>query len=406
MELAKIFNFADKKLRAIETPDEPWFCGKDVAEILEYKNPLKAIRDHIDSDDKISYENIILSVNESFTPEQHNKNDLKTIYINESGIYSLVLRSKKAEAKEFKRWITKIVIPSIRKNGAYVSPNISDENIEKLKADIVEKDKLLAEKDKLLADSKDELNRMHNTQRELLRYKTKLEKNETIYIVSTYHYAKQGIFKIGRTSGTMKARLSTHNTSHVSTDKVVVLREFKVNDSVFVEKNIHNKLEGLLIDGEREFFMCPFDLLESAVDMIIHNDDNENGFIAKIINIVYQLKNKIYNPDEWLKNIPDGLFPSVDNINIQEGIAEPINLDVSQWTKEQKQEYIAKCIELYNATQTQVNAAIIWKDFQQLIIAELIGVGITKNKFKATEWKEAMTNEAKNKNYIVKWIKR
>lgn len=94
------------KVRTMEINGEPYFVGKDVAEILCYSNPQKALRDHIDEDDK--------TLNDLFTV-----NGTRGILINESGLYSLILSSKLPKAKEFKRWVTSEVLPSIRKHGAY-----------------------------------------------------------------------------------------------------------------------------------------------------------------------------------------------------------------------------------------------------------------------------------------------
>jgi prophage antirepressor-like protein len=99
------------KVRTLLIDGEPWFVGKDIALSLNYSNPPKAIRDHVDEEDK--------TVNESFTV-----NGTMGIIINESGVYSLILSSKKAEAKEFKRWITSEVLPSIRKHGVYATPEM------------------------------------------------------------------------------------------------------------------------------------------------------------------------------------------------------------------------------------------------------------------------------------------
>lgn len=107
--LATFTNEAFGTVRAVLIDGEPWLVGKDVAEILGYTNPQKAIRDHIDEEDK--------TVNDSFTV-----NGTKGILINESGFYSLVLGSKLPTAKAFKRWVTSEVLPSIRKNGAYMTP--------------------------------------------------------------------------------------------------------------------------------------------------------------------------------------------------------------------------------------------------------------------------------------------
>ena len=98
---------------------EPLFCGKDVAEALGYGNPQKAIRDHVLLEDK--------GVNEMGTPG----GTQKAIFINESGLYSLILGSKLESARKFKRWVTSEVLPSIRKHGGYmvVKADESDEEI-------------------------------------------------------------------------------------------------------------------------------------------------------------------------------------------------------------------------------------------------------------------------------------
>ena len=105
------------EIRTLTIDGEPWLAGKDVAEILGYSNPQKAIRDHIDEDDK--------TVNESFTV-----NGTQAILINESGLYSLILSSKLPNAKQFKRWVTSEVLPAIRKTGTYSVPNKQDKSIE------------------------------------------------------------------------------------------------------------------------------------------------------------------------------------------------------------------------------------------------------------------------------------
>ena len=101
-------NPAFGQVRTTEINGEPWFVGKDVAEALGYRETAKAVREHVDIEDK--------GVSEMDTPGGIQK----TTIINESGLYSLILSSKLPAAKEFKRWITSEVIPSIRKNGGYI----------------------------------------------------------------------------------------------------------------------------------------------------------------------------------------------------------------------------------------------------------------------------------------------
>lgn len=103
------------RIRTAEIGGEPWFCGRDVAVALGYKNPQEAIRNHVDEEDK--------GVSEILTPGGKQKIPV----INESGLYSLILSSKLDSAKRFKRWVTHDVIPSIRKTGSY-SLDTSDSN--------------------------------------------------------------------------------------------------------------------------------------------------------------------------------------------------------------------------------------------------------------------------------------
>lgn len=101
------FKYNEQQVRTIEKNGEPWFVGKDVAEILGYSDTAQAVRKHIDNEDK--------GVVEMTTPGGKQP----VTIINESGLYSLILSSKLPTAKEFKHWLTSEVLPSIRKTGEY-----------------------------------------------------------------------------------------------------------------------------------------------------------------------------------------------------------------------------------------------------------------------------------------------
>ena len=107
MEELRTWNFEDHEVRTVEIDGEPWFVGKDVATVLGYANTQKAVRDHVDEEDKLT---------ERFVLSGQNR---EVIVINESGLYSLILSSKLPNAKAFKRWVTSEVLPSIRKTGSY-----------------------------------------------------------------------------------------------------------------------------------------------------------------------------------------------------------------------------------------------------------------------------------------------
>ncbi|GAB7396513.1 hypothetical protein OUHCRE1_47870 [Enterobacter asburiae] len=104
--------FANKEfgeIRTLNINNEPWFVGKDVANILGYQNGSRDINRHVDEDDK--QKAMVFDGNQ----------DKETILINESGLYSLILSSKMPNAKKFKRWVTTEILPSIRKNGKIVA---------------------------------------------------------------------------------------------------------------------------------------------------------------------------------------------------------------------------------------------------------------------------------------------
>lgn len=98
------------RLRIIEQDGALWFIGKDVADVLEYKNPSKAIPQHVDAEDRQK---------QNVPTAQNGKLVAATWLINESGLYSLILSSKLPKAKAFKRWVTSEVLPAIRKTGKY-----------------------------------------------------------------------------------------------------------------------------------------------------------------------------------------------------------------------------------------------------------------------------------------------
>lgn len=110
MNTPQIFNFEQNEVRTILVNDEPYFVGKDVASVLGYSKPRNAISTHVDEEDKQD-----APIQGDLGGKQ------KMTIINESGLYSLILKSKLPNAKKFKRWVTSEVLPAIRKHGAYLT---------------------------------------------------------------------------------------------------------------------------------------------------------------------------------------------------------------------------------------------------------------------------------------------
>lgn len=128
------------QVRTLTLNDEPWFVGKDVTKILGYQNSSKAIADHVDDDDKL------------------NNKSLSSLgqrggwFINESGLYSLILSSKLPSAKKFKRWVTSEVLPALRKTGQYQVKELSGQEL--MAKALIEAQSVLAAKDKQIQEMK------------------------------------------------------------------------------------------------------------------------------------------------------------------------------------------------------------------------------------------------------------
>ena len=122
-EIVKVYK--NSPVRIVEKDGEPWFVAKDVCDILALGNPRSSIA-LLDEDER--------GVHSMDTPSGKQEMGI----ISEAGLYSLILRSRKPEAKAFKRWVTHEVLPSIRKTGAYLSPGMSNEQVKALVATLEE----------------------------------------------------------------------------------------------------------------------------------------------------------------------------------------------------------------------------------------------------------------------------
>ncbi|HGQ3220302.1 gp15 [Streptococcus pneumoniae] len=111
----EIFNFHGQEVRTLTIDDEPWFVGKDVADILGYSKARNAITLHVDEEDALK----------QGIPTSGGTQDM--LIINESGLYSLILSSKLPQAKEFKRWVTSEVLPAIRKQGGFIREDLDED---------------------------------------------------------------------------------------------------------------------------------------------------------------------------------------------------------------------------------------------------------------------------------------
>lgn len=129
-------------IRTIVIDNEPWFVGNDVARALGYKDLYSALRHNVDDEDK------------RLCPVSSTSGTQETMVISESGLYSLIFGSKLEKAKEFKRWVTSEILPSIRKNGGYIQ-NQEQMTPEQIVANaLIVANKIIAEKEAKIVEMK------------------------------------------------------------------------------------------------------------------------------------------------------------------------------------------------------------------------------------------------------------
>lgn len=148
MNEIQIFNNSEfGQVRSLVINGEPWLVGKDVTKALGYDNPSKAIRDHVEEEDKrVGVQNVTPYIIDSLGRKQH------PTFINESGLYALVFGSKLPSAKKFKRWVTSEVLPALRKTGQYQVKELSGSEL--MAKALIEAQNVLAAKDKVIEEMK------------------------------------------------------------------------------------------------------------------------------------------------------------------------------------------------------------------------------------------------------------
>lgn len=235
------------RIRTLTIDSEPWFVGKDVADILGYQNGSRDINRHVDADDKRK---------EMITDGKQLK---ETILINESGLYSLILSSKLPTAKQFKRWVTAEILPSIRRTGGYIA------NTETMTdAEIMSKALLIA---KQTIESREQ--RIHSLEAETERMKPKeifadavSASNSSILIGDLAKILHGNGIKIGR--GRLFAWMREHGflikqkgTSYnMPTQRAMELGLFRVKEGSYVDgkgNNIITKTTKVTGKGQQYF---------------------------------------------------------------------------------------------------------------------------------------------------------
>ncbi len=268
--------------------------------------------------------------------------------------------------------------------------------------ELKKKDQELTKSNQIIKQKNVELKRISTLADEYVSFKKKLERNETIYIISSYLYAREGMFKIGKTTKKINVRNSGHNNTRLPGDRMKVLKEFKVNSCDLVEKIIHNKLEGLRASKNTEFFHCPFNLLVRICDNIVHGDEVANELVNSIIDTVHLLRNiSNGNTAEWTAELDMDIFKDELTLVTAAGQIEA-KFDMTTATDEQKENFVSECIKAYQRTVALPQAAtVVWKALKDFLAAQLC---IPTYKFRANDWKKyAIKLDGFNDHPKIKW---
>lgn len=210
-----------------------WFGGVDSAKALEYKNAPKAIRDHVDKDYKIQLSEINTDVKLDKHPH--------TVFINEGGLYDLIISSKMEKAKKFKKWVTHDVLPTIREFGYYkMKKKYEDEN-----NDLMKKINYLK---KQVEEMRDDLKN------------DEYPDGALVYILD-YSDENEEIYKLGKTDD-MTQRKKIYDTHMLHKKKVVHMKEF--DDPLRLEMCVRSMLYDYRYKNKRDLFICNLETVKKA----------------------------------------------------------------------------------------------------------------------------------------------
>jgi prophage antirepressor-like protein len=251
----------------IDDNDVVWFNANEIALSLGYKYPKDAIINNVEKEDKLKLEDI----NFNYKIDKHPH----SIYINESGLYSLLIQSRLDKAKKFKLWITKTVLPSIRKFGYYKLKKVHESDINEImkKINFLEK------------------------QNNKLKNELKVEKfpeGLLVYIVD-YTDEQENMYRLGKTDD-MKKRKKIYNTHTIYKKNIILMKE--VSCPIQFETCIRAMLYNYRIKNRKDFFECNIKKIEKAFDKCedsinCMNQDGGSNIITKINFEIQQLNKEI-----------------------------------------------------------------------------------------------------------------
>ena len=342
-----------RRVRVVGACDKPWFNGLDVCAILDYKNEKKALQEHLTHKCKKTLSELSSRLDpktgSNFLGLNNYTNEYragKAVYINESGFYRLVLKSKAPFAEAFQELVCDYVLPTLRLHGS-VSVESIQKQLEELRLENdaktkeleqerlnVEQERLNVEQERLNAErardaakeerlnaerardaAKEAQDKAARAERSAKWNKTMMKnvrirekKMEWIYIATTREYAKQRVFKIGSTKRLSK-RLSGYQTGRLKQDQYYYAWYLKVYHAEELDRTIQKILEEFKHEKSKEMYQSiKFKDLREIVEYICVNYDKSIEYLNNFV------KNRLpisYEEEDTEDDIPPPISPEV-----------------------------------------------------------------------------------------------
>lgn len=323
-----IFEVAGKrnKVRVVGTCEKPWFNGLDVCAILEYKEPKLELQRHVNQKYKKSLSKLSSEVVYETYPaylgsgnlQNLSYNEGKAVYINESGFYRLVLKSKARLAEAFQELVCDYVLPTLRRHGSVsvegIQKQLEDLRLEnEIKTKELEEARANAEQAQAAAlEAQDKAARAERSAKwnktMMKNVRIRENKREWIYIATTREYAKKRVFKIGSTKRLSK-RLSGYQTGRLKQDQYYYAWYIKVYNAEELDHTIQKILEEFKHQKSKEMYQSiKFKDLKEIVNYICVNYDKSIEFLNDFV------RNRLpasYEEEDTEDDIPPPISPEV-----------------------------------------------------------------------------------------------
>lgn len=329
------------------TIEDPYFCGRDVCQVLGYKDSKDALWRYVDSEDKNELKVVGAAPTTCLGSLDHKNltyNQGKAIYINESGLYSLILSSQAPFAKEFKRLVCKIILPSIRKYGLYQVESQLTQTMEQLAIKEKSEQQALLAVEVAKATEEELKEKLIKAERKAIRVNKfmkrvtiKEKKMEWIYIATNKYYSQERLWKIGSTTR-LSTRINGYNTGRAKgIDGYYYVWVTKCYNS----KDVDNHIQKLLADFKWKdpkqlqeennrsemYHGIKYTDLKDIVAFIVNNYDASidyiNNFIKTRLDSSLEEEDELPPPLDY-KKVTYQLGEHIETIDLEEEESESV----------------------------------------------------------------------------------